>query len=432
MDAERSDCLLRAAKQFGTPLYIYFIDDVLDRLKMLEHLFGGRFSVSFAVKSNPNKAILRHLLGHVGSYDVSSFAEVERVLLAGCRAQEITFSGPGKRDDELRRSVMAGVGELVCESLEEAVRVDSYARDLGANVDILVRLNPLRIPKDFGVNMAGRPTQFGIDEEAMMPVLESCARLQNARLVGIHIYSGTNCLSAHAIAENFSIFLELFDRACRHIDLRPSKLVFGSGFGIPYLPDDRELDVAAIAAAVNPMIDAFRGEARYRDTSCILEMGRWLIGQAGYLLTSIIGEKASRGTEFRICDAGFNNQLSACGMMGTVIRRNWRIAKLANGTESEPGMGSESYNLVGPLCTTIDLIAAGIKLPRLRRGDVLAIESSGAYGLTASPTRFISHPEPREIIVSDGGEFTDVTESLLNHWSGVQSSSGSRELQGGA
>jgi len=212
MDAERSDCLLRAAKQFGTPLYIYFIDDVLDRLKMLEHLFGGRFSVSFAVKSNPNKAILRHLLGHVGSYDVSSFAEVERVLLAGCRAQEITFSGPGKRDDELRRSVMAGVGELVCESLEEAVRVDSYARDLGANVDILVRLNPLRIPKDFGVNMAGRPTQFGIDEEAMMPVLESCARLQNARLVGIHIYSGTNCLSAHAIAENFSIFLELFDR----------------------------------------------------------------------------------------------------------------------------------------------------------------------------------------------------------------------------
>jgi diaminopimelate decarboxylase len=162
------------------------------------------------------------------------------------------------------------------------------------------------------------------------------------------------------------------------------------------------------------MIDRLKANARYRNTQCVLEMGRWLIGQAGYLLTSVVGEKLSRGKEFRICDAGFNNHLSACGMMGTVIRRNWRINKISPGGEGD-GL-PQTYNLVGPLCTTIDLIASDIKLPPLHRGDIIAIEGSGAYAHTASPSRFISHPEPREVLATRGGDVVEVSESLLNHW----------------
>jgi diaminopimelate decarboxylase len=414
MDVFRTETLRGCARQFGTPCYVYFMGEALARVETLKRLFGGRFDVSFAVKSNPNLTVLSQFLGHVATYDVSSFAEAQRVRAIGADPKHITFSGPGKREEELRRAVQAGVGEIVCESVEEALSVDRYASRLERKAGILVRINPLRAPKSFSVNMAGKPSQFGIDEEAMEPALATIASLKNTDLLGLHIYAGTNSLNAEAIIENFCNFMDVFDRACRSIDCKPKKLIFGSGFGIPYLPDDEELDVAGIAAAINPGLDAFKSDPRYRDTQCVLEMGRWLIGRAGYLLTSVIREKTSRGTEFRICDAGFNNQLVACGMMGTIIRRNWRIAKISAAGHHADEEGS--YTLTGPLCTTVDLIASNIRLPALHRGDVLAIEGSGAYGLTASPTRFISHPEPREILVTAAGDIVDVSESLLNHW----------------
>jgi diaminopimelate decarboxylase len=185
--------------------------------------------------------------------------------------------------------------------------------------------------------------------------------------------------------------------------------VFGSGFGIPYALGEEDLDVEAVAARVNPMVDDLKAEARFAKTALALEMGRWLVGPAGWLLTSVVAAKSSRGVEFRVCDAGFNNHLAACGMLGTVIRRNWRFENLTN-PEGRPG----AFTLTGPLCTTIDILASGVELPEPRVGDVIAIPQSGAYGLTASPTRFISHPEPREILAS-GGVLADVSESLLNH-----------------
>jgi diaminopimelate decarboxylase len=414
MDTSRIETLRRCARQFGTPSYVYFMADSHARVEELKRVFGNRFEVSFAVKSNPNLGVLRHLLGRVDTFDVSSFAEAQRVLAIGARPEDITFSGPGKREEELRRAVQAGVGEIVCESVDEAVSVDRYASRYERKAGILVRINPLRAPKNFSVNMAGKPSQFGIDEEEMEAALATISRLENTELLGFHIYAGTNGLNAEAIVENFCNFMDLFDRASRLIDCKPRKLIFGSGFGIPYLPDDHELDVRAIAAAINPRLDAFRSQPRYENTRCVLEMGRWLIGRAGYLLTSVVREKTSRGTEFRICDAGFNNQLVACGMMGTVIRRNWRISKVsAPAKEAEE---ERTYTLTGPLCTTVDLIANNIQLPELHRGDVLVVEGSGAYGFTASPTRFISHPEPREILVTAAGDIVDVSETLLNHW----------------
>jgi diaminopimelate decarboxylase len=415
MDAHQRGILCSAAKRYGTPLYLYIFGDIENRIAELNRLFGGRFDLSYAVKANPNIAILRELGGRVASYDVSSFGEVERVLKAGSAPERISFSGPGKREEEIRRAVELDIGELVCESLAQTVIAADHARRLGRQIPILLRLNPLHAPKGFGVNMAGRPSQFGIDEEESEDVIHAVLRQQHTKLIGFHIYSGTNCLNEDAIIENISLCRDLFDRACVAADLRPQKLIFGSGFGIPYLPADKDLDVGAIAAAVNPQLDAMRRNPRYEKTRFSLELGRWIIGQAGYLLTSVIGEKASRGTNFAICDAGFNNQLSACGMMGSVIRRNWRIE-----TTSAPETANadlQPYTVVGPLCTSIDVIATNINLPRLRVGEVLAIEGSGAYGLTASPTRFISHPEPREILVTSTGEFLDVSESLLNHWS---------------
>lgn len=402
--------LLAAAGTLGTPLYVYDLDLIRARLERLRATFGSHFGVSFAVKSNPNVALLKGLAPLVDSFDVSAFAEAERAIAAGMEPERLTFCGPGKRPEEIRRAVRIGVGELVLESLHEARLADGFAGELGTRQTVLLRINPATSPRAFGVNMSGKPSQFGVDEEEMEAAIDALAALPNLDLAGFHIYSGSNSLSHEGLAENFGILTDIFRRATAHWGQAPRKLIFGAGFGVPYLPTDEEIDLAALAAEVLPGIDALKAEPAFAETELELELGRWLVGPAGWLLSSIIGAKASRGTELRICDAGFNTHLAAYGMMGSVIRRNWRIANLSN-----PEGPVERYTVVGPLCTTIDTLATKLELPATAIGDVITIENSGAYGLTSSPTRFISHPEPREALL-EGGRLTEVSESLLNHW----------------
>ncbi|MGN6366192.1 hypothetical protein [Asticcacaulis taihuensis] len=405
--------MTHVAAQFGTPLYVYDADELTRRFEHLKQLFGQHFGVSYAVKANPNVELLRRMLPHVATFDVSSYKEVERVLRAGCPAERITFSGPAKRDAEIRGAVAQGVGELVLESLAEARRADFWAGELGVRQSVLIRINPSTGPRHFGVSFSGRASQFGIDDEVLEEAIDTVLGLRHLNLIGFHIYSGTNSLNPAAIAENFAIFIELFRRAAKHGDIRPEKLVFGSGFGLTYGGGDAPLDIAAVAELALPLIDDLKSDPRFAHSHCVLEMGRWLIGPAGWLLTGVVGEKHTRGVDMRLCDAGFNNHLAACGMMGTIIRRNWHMMNVSN-----PDAVPHKYTLVGPLCTTIDVLATDIMLPEVRVGDVIAVENSGAYGLTASPTRFISHPEPAEIVLA-GNEVIDATESALNHWTDV-------------
>jgi diaminopimelate decarboxylase len=400
--------LAAAARRFGTPSYVYFVDRMRGQIDRVRDAFGRRFTISYAVKSNPNEALLRAFHDKVGWLDCSSIGEVERGLAAGYPATRLTFSGPAKRSRELERAVEVGVGELVCESVEEIEELDGIAAAAGRTVSIAVRISPNRVPAGFGVNMGGKPTQFGIDEDDVGIALDRAAALRHVRLETFHIYSGTNCLSATAIAENFGIFADLFARFSAAANLQPKRLIFGSGIGVPYVAGDKSLEVEDVAALTNPLIDEMKRDPRLAHSECVLEMGRYLVAPFGYLLARVVRLKRSRGVQIALCDAGFNNHLSACGMMGQVIRRNWSIWNVS----ADPTAGSDEYMLTGPLCTTIDLIAQKISLPHLEVGDVIAIGFSGAYGLTASPTRFISHPEPAEIGVFENGtevEMTDIT-----------------------
>lgn len=414
MDESTRSILERAAREFQTPAYVYFVDQVRERFALLDRAFAGRFGVSYAVKANPCVPLIRRFLDLVSTLDVSSIGEAERGLYAGCPPERMTFSGPAKRRFELERAVEIGIGEMVCESVRELELLNALAGEAGRTMTCLLRLTPNRAPKNFGVQFSGRASQFGIDEEQVDGVLERFGRWSNLRLKGFHIYSGTNSLNEEAIAENFSIFIELFSRFSETHDLRPEKLVFGAGFGIPYHADDRALDLDKLGALVNPLIDDMKRNPRLADAALTLEMGRFLVGLAGYLITSVIGEKTSRGTEIRLCDAGFNNNLAACGMMGTIIRRNWAFWNVT----ARPGAPVGEYHLVGPLCTTIDILAQAIELPEVRQGDVLGVGCAGAYGLSSSPTRFISHPEPMEILAIGSGpdaELIDASERPLRH-----------------
>ena len=398
-----------AAERFGTPLYVYDLPAIRQRIAEVRSAFGPRFAISYAVKANCNVSLLRALDGLVDTLDTSSIGEVERGLLAGWSPARLSFSGPAKRTAELHRAVEVGVADLVCESPRDLDILQALAAEQARSLEVLIRINPAHCPPGFGVRMSGKPAQFGIDEEDLPAAAEHLrARCPNLRLWGFHIYSGTNALTADTLDENFRIFIALFGQASELFGIRPQKLIFGAAFGIPYAEGDAVLDLAEVAALLNPQIDALKDHPLLSDAHLALETGRYLVGQAGRLLTRVIAAKRSRGTEIRLCDAGFNNHLAACGMMGTIIRRNWAIERI---TQRDDEDRTSAYTLTGSLCTTIDQLATRIELPPLYTGDVLAIPTSGAYGFSASPHGFISHPVPREVLW-DGEVLREITEHL--------------------
>jgi diaminopimelate decarboxylase len=399
------EVLARVAEDFGTPAYVYVTDAIEQRLAELRARMGRWFSFSYAAKSNPNPELLRWLARRVEYIDVSSLGEFRLARAAGWAPERASFTGPGKRDVEIEEAMAHGLGELVVESVREAVVADRAARALGRVQSVLVRLSPSRIPRGFGDHMAGRPTPFGLDIESVPQELPRILALGHLRVAGFHIYSGTQCLKPEAICENYRIFLETFSTVCADFGLTPQRLVFGSGLGIPYHAGDSGLDLAQVAGGIAPDLEGFIRDSRFDKASLTLELGRFLVGEAGYFLTRIISVKESRGSRIVICDGGMNNHLPASGHFGMVMHRNYRMHRVGGGE------APEKIDLVGPLCTSIDRLARGVVLPRLAEGDLVAIHGSGAYGLTASPLHFISHPLPREVLV-ERGRLRDATRAL--------------------
>jgi diaminopimelate decarboxylase len=406
MGSESRDALLcRIAAQRGTPFYAYFMEDVYARTRTLRDAFAGRFALSYAVKANPAPGLLACLRGHVELLDVSSAGELEAALAAGFSGEQLSFTGPGKSERELTLAVerfgfVPGAqggesqrGEVVLESVDEAEQLARIARALGRAVRVLVRIAPSRVPPGFGDSMAGKPVAFGIDEEELAPALRAIVALDDTLvLAGFHAYSGTQCLRVSSLAENYAIFAELFLRAASLTRKAPEKLIFGSGLGIAYHDGQEPLDLGALAEATSVTLAAL---AQYLPAArLVLETGRYLVGEAGVLVTRVLRTKDSRGTRIGICDAGMNHHLAAAGMFGMAIRRNYRMRNLNPRTES-----SGSYQLSGPLCTSLDVLARGVALAGLEAGDLIAIETSGAYGPSASPGRFISHAPIHEWLV---------------------------------
>ena len=388
--------LARVAGRVATPCFLYLIDDILARGAALRAAFDGRVALSYAVKANPNRALLSRLLEVVDGLDASSAGEVDRAIGAGCPPDRVSFSGPGKSERELRHAVTSGC-RLVVESEAELRSLQNLARQAGRRPGVLIRISPSRLPRAFGLGLAGRPSQFGIDEEVIDDVLSRRAEWPDLDVVGFHIFSGSNCLSEDALDENFGIQSELFQHCAERLDDPIRTLVFGAGFGIPYHPDQEPLALERLAPRLMARMDRLGEHPRLRSTARVLELGRFLVGPPGYFLTRVIATKSSRGTEFRICDGGFNAHLAACGMMGTVIRRNWRMWKVGADDETPDA----EYTIVGPLCTSFDTLAMKIQLPVLEVGDLVAVGASGAYGPSASPNRFISHPQPHEYFVTE-------------------------------
>lgn len=384
----RADALVEAAGD--TPLFVYDLGRVGAQVRRFRSACPG-VNLHYAIKANTYAPLLAYISKLVDGLDVASAGEMAAALASGTDSAEISFAGPGKRDDELAAAIAAGV-TINLESEGEAERALAIGRAQGRTARLAVRVNPDFEIKGSGMRMGGGAKPFGVDA-VRVPALVGKVMESGGMWRGLHIFAGSQALSAAALIEAQRATVALAAEIAEAVGATPPLVNLGGGFGIPYFATEAPLDVEAVGAA---LAETLAGRpAILADSGFAIELGRWLVGEAGVYLTRIVDRKESHGKTFLVTDGGMHHQLAASGNFGQVVRRNYPVAIASRfGADAE-----EEASIVGCLCTPLDRLADDVMIPRAGVGDLVAVFLAGAYGRSASPEAFLGHPPPREIAV---------------------------------
>ena len=374
-----------------TPFYAYDRQLMTERVQALRAALPAGISIHYAIKANPMPAVVGHMARHVDGLDVASGGELRVALDTGAPPATISFAGPGKSPAELRAALAAGV-TINLESETELSRVVAIAETTGHTPQVAVRVNPDFELKASGMRMSGGAKPFGVDAERV-PELLHRIRDHQLHFRGFHIFSGSQNLRADALVEAQGLTLDLALRLAESAPGPVEMLNIGGGFGIPYFPGDQHLNLAPVAEHLDARLPQVR--ACLPEAEIILELGRYLVGEAGVYVAEVLDRKVSRDRVFLVTNGGLHHHLAASGNFGQVIRKNYPVAIANRMAET----ARETVDIVGPLCTPLDILAQQVHLPKAEVGDLIAVFQSGAYGYTASPTRFLGHPEPLETLV---------------------------------
>ncbi|MFN4114428.1 MAG: pyridoxal-dependent decarboxylase, exosortase A system-associated [Sphingomonadaceae bacterium] len=380
-----------AAEAGDTPLFVYSRARLDARVAELRAALPDRIGLNFAVKANPMPAVIAHMAGLVDGFDIASQGELELVRAAGIDGARVSFAGPGKRDRELEAAISAGV-TLNCESGGEARRTLAIGERLGMAPRIAIRVNPSFELRGSGMKMGGGAKQFGVDQDRAAALARE-VMAAGAEWRGWHIFTGSQALDADALIETQGNVLALADQLAGEVGLAIPKLNMGGGFGIPYFHGDQPLDLARIGDALSERLEKL--PESLMETELCIELGRFLVGEAGVYLTRIVDRKESHGQVFLVTDGGLHHQLAASGNFGTVVRRNYPVAIASRFAETPV----EEANVVGCLCTPLDRLADQALLPRAEVGDLVVVFCAGAYGASASPMEFLGQGPARQMLV---------------------------------
>ncbi|MCC7221742.1 MAG: pyridoxal-dependent decarboxylase, exosortase A system-associated [Candidatus Contendobacter sp.] len=380
-----------AARVGQTPFYAYDRRLIDERVAWLRRVLPPTLKLHYAIKANPMPALVQHLAWQVDGLDVASLGEMQVALDVGMNPAHISFAGPGKRPSELAAAIAAGI-TIHLESARELETVARLGVEQGQQPRIAVRVNPDFELKTSGMKMGGGSKPFGIDAEQVPALLRRIGEL-SLDFQGFHLFTGSQNLRADALIEAHNRIFELALRLANDAPGRMWLLNIGGGFGIPYFPGDQPLDVRPIAANLQRWLPLIAD--RLPEAEVVLELGRYLVGEAGIYVAEVVDRKVSRGHTFLITNGGLHQHLAASGNFGQVIRKNYPVVvgNRVAGTEQEV------VTVVGPLCTPLDILAERMALTKAEIGDLIVVFQSGAYGLTASPTAFLSHPLCPEVLV---------------------------------
>lgn len=375
-----------------TPLFVYDMGLVRTAIGRLRLAMPDGLHLHYAMKANPFPPLLAKMAGLVDGFDIASGGELNRALEAGMDAERISFAGPGKRDDELRAAILAGV-TINLESEGEAKRALAIGNASGVTPRLAVRVNPDFDLRGSGMKMGGGAKPFGIDT-GRAAALARQVIFAGADWRGWHIFAGSQALDTAAIIEAQAQTLALAARLSEEVGRTPPLVNIGGGFGVPYFPGDLPIDLRAIGLALEEALTL--PPEILEESAFAIELGRYLVAEAGVYLTRVVDVKRSHGETFAVVDGGLHHQLAASGNFGTVVRRNYPVA-VANKYGADPA--PDPVTIVGCLCTPLDRLADKVMLPPLEPGDVIAIFFAGAYGASASPSAFLGHAPPLEMLV---------------------------------
>jgi diaminopimelate decarboxylase len=372
----------------GSPLFVYDTKIIQRQIETFRKVMPSEISLHYAVKANPYPPLLSWIAENVDGFDVASAGELGRVAHLGL---PISFAGPGKTEQQLETAIRAGV-TVNLESEGEADRALAIAALGSRPPKLAVRVNPPFSLKGAGMKMGGLASQFGIDHDRAASLVRKLIDA-GADWRGLHIFTGSQSLSADALVEAQTATIALAAAIADEANAEPPEVNLGGGFGIPYFPGDQQLDAESIGTALAKSLR--KRPQILADTEFSIELGRWLVGEAGVYLTRVVDRKESRGETFLVTDGGLQHMLAASGNFGQLLRRNYPVA-IANRFSAE---AEEEVTITGCLCTPLDLLAHEVALPGADVGDLVAIFCAGAYGLSASPQEFLGQPRAREMLV---------------------------------
>lgn len=382
--------LSRVVEAIGqTACYVYDRSRLIHRASALKARLPSRVHLHYAIKANPMPALVGLMAGLVDGLDVASRGELRVALDAGMAPEHISFAGPGKSAQELQQAHAAGI-LINIESFREIDLLARLCEDTGRPARVAVRVNLAFELKSSGMKMSGGARPFGIDAELVPQALQRIAG-SGLAFEGFHMFAGSQNLRAAAIVETQQ---KCYEQALEWSTLLPSplrSLNLGGGFGIPYTLQETPLDIAPIMDNL-AMLDA-RAASDFPDAYLAIELGRYLVAEAGLYVARVVDRKTSRGQVFLVTDGGMHHHLAASGNFGQVLRKNYPVC--INAGHGEYAQAS----VVGPLCTPLDLLADRAALHQADVGDLVVVFQSGAYGRSASPRDFLGHPDVIEALV---------------------------------
>ncbi len=404
------------AEKYATPLFVYDAAVADQKWTTLRGGLPPTFAICYSVKANPTRAFLEHFLAKDCGLEVASVGEFHQALHAGCKPEKILFAGPGKTEAELHHVLERGIGEIHAESQLEIDRISAISLGLGVRAPVALRVNPAGEVQGGAMRMGGKPAPFGIDEEELDRVLDRVLTDMAIDFRGVHLFTGTQILDHTMLLSQYRKGLEIARRAAARARRPLHTVDFGGGLGIPYFAHEQELDMEAFRQGLAALMGETQGDPLFAGTRFVVEPGRYLVGEAGIYVTRISDIKVSRGKKFLIVDGGMNHHLAASGNLGQTIKRNYPLALL----NKLKAPAEETVDVVGPLCTPLDILARAAALPKAAVGDLVGIFQSGAYARSASPLGFLSHATPPEVWVSAGedrlvrrrGEYDDYLRDL--------------------
>ena len=385
------------AEEFGTPIFLYDQGVILRKLREVGSVLPSGFSLFYSIKANPNAAILRCVLQQGCGLEMASGGELYQALSAGCPPERLIFAGPGKSQAELAAALDASIREIHVESIEEARCIDKLAGASGQRATIALRVNPIEASGG-AMRMGGQASPFGIDEEDLANALDQIPSLPHLNVVGVHLFMATQILDADILIAQYQRALSIARHVARRIPGPLASIDFGGGLGTPYFAHESELDSETVASGIGMIAEQMQNDPLLAEAEGIVEPGRFLVSEAGVYLARVARVKASRGKTFAMVDGGMHHHLAASGNLGQTIKRNYPVA-IVNKLGLPPTQATE---VVGPLCTPLDMLARQAELPPVEPGDLFGVFQSGAYARTSSPHGFLSHDSPAEVMVADG------------------------------